>query len=172
MVLAMSLPAWVEQRELIVHVTYGVVVLSILGQGLTMAPLLRWLKVGGRPQVEQTAFEEQRAQLRIARRALDALAGFVRDGRLTKAASERVRADYAARVALAEDAVTELRLARKELEAEEERAVVRQLLLLERAELLEARDDGHVSYEVFRRLLADVDARIVHGDDRPLDVDP
>jgi CPA1 family monovalent cation:H+ antiporter len=43
MVLALSLPAAMPQRELIVEMTVGVVVLSILVQGMTVSPLMRWL---------------------------------------------------------------------------------------------------------------------------------
>jgi len=43
MVLALSLPAAMPQRELIVEMTVGVVVLSILIQGMTVSPLMRWL---------------------------------------------------------------------------------------------------------------------------------
>jgi CPA1 family monovalent cation:H+ antiporter len=43
MVLALSLSAAMPQREMIVDMTVGVVVLSILVQGITVSPLLRWL---------------------------------------------------------------------------------------------------------------------------------
>jgi CPA1 family monovalent cation:H+ antiporter len=43
MVLALALPADFPHRELILHVTFGVVLLTLLVQGLTMKPLLRWL---------------------------------------------------------------------------------------------------------------------------------
>jgi monovalent cation:H+ antiporter, CPA1 family len=43
MVLALSLSAAMPQREMIVDMTVGVVVLSILVQGMTVSPLLRWL---------------------------------------------------------------------------------------------------------------------------------
>ena len=43
MVLALSLPAAMPQRELIVEMTVGVVMLSILVQGMTVSPLMRWL---------------------------------------------------------------------------------------------------------------------------------
>ncbi len=46
MVLALSLPPAMPQRDLVVTITIGVVVLSILVQGLTAAPLLRWLGIG------------------------------------------------------------------------------------------------------------------------------
>ena len=46
--LALSLPAGMS-RDLVVGITYVVVVFSIVGQGLTIGPLVRWLGVGQRP---------------------------------------------------------------------------------------------------------------------------
>ena len=43
MVLALALPATFAHRELILHTTYGVVLLTLLVQGLTLRPLLRTL---------------------------------------------------------------------------------------------------------------------------------
>ena len=45
MVLALSLPADFPQRNLLIAMTFGVVVLSILLQGLTIAPMLRRLNI-------------------------------------------------------------------------------------------------------------------------------
>lgn len=45
MVLALSIPSSLPYRELLVNMTFGVVVLSIIVQGLTMRPLMKWLKV-------------------------------------------------------------------------------------------------------------------------------
>ena len=42
MVLALSLPGDFAGRDLIITITFGFVVLSILLQGTTMAPLLRY----------------------------------------------------------------------------------------------------------------------------------
>jgi CPA1 family monovalent cation:H+ antiporter len=47
MVLALSLPISLEGRESIVTMTFGVVVLSIVVQGLTIAPLLRRMGLAG-----------------------------------------------------------------------------------------------------------------------------
>jgi CPA1 family monovalent cation:H+ antiporter len=41
MVLALALPATFIHREMILHTTYGVVLLTLIVQGLTMKPLLR-----------------------------------------------------------------------------------------------------------------------------------
>jgi len=43
--LALGLPADLEYREQIIAAAFGVVAFSIFVQGLTMTPLLRWLKV-------------------------------------------------------------------------------------------------------------------------------
>ncbi|HEY2029058.1 MAG TPA: cation:proton antiporter [Myxococcales bacterium] len=45
MVLALSVPESFRARNLIIHLTFGVVLLSIVVQGLTMGKLLRWLRV-------------------------------------------------------------------------------------------------------------------------------
>lgn len=45
MVLAIALPGSFPSRELIVHMTFGVVLLSIIAQGLTIGPLLRRLGI-------------------------------------------------------------------------------------------------------------------------------
>lgn len=46
MVLALVLPEDFPDRALVVRTTYGVVILSILLNGLTTAPLMRWLRIG------------------------------------------------------------------------------------------------------------------------------
>jgi monovalent cation:H+ antiporter, CPA1 family len=53
MVLALSLPPTMPQRDLVVTITIGVVVLSILVQGLTVRPLLRWLGISEPPAVHE-----------------------------------------------------------------------------------------------------------------------
>jgi CPA1 family monovalent cation:H+ antiporter len=45
MVLALALPDSLDHRALTVTLTAGVVVASLVGQGLSMRPLLRWLRV-------------------------------------------------------------------------------------------------------------------------------
>jgi CPA1 family monovalent cation:H+ antiporter len=51
MVLALALPRSFVHRELILHTTYGVVLLTLLVQGLTMKPLVRALGLFKEPQV-------------------------------------------------------------------------------------------------------------------------
>jgi CPA1 family monovalent cation:H+ antiporter len=57
MVLALSIPEAFPQRDLLITMTFGVVVLSILAQGVTVGPALKWLglKRSGRGAVGYTA---------------------------------------------------------------------------------------------------------------------
>lgn len=51
MVLALGIPEALPERELVVDITFGVVVISILVQGMTMTPVLRWATSGtGAPE--------------------------------------------------------------------------------------------------------------------------
>lgn len=165
MVLAMSLPAWVPARELLITLTFGVVVLSILLQGLSMSPLLRWLGVVGHRPVEHAQFEEHRGLLRVTTEALERLEAMVREGKLSTEAAERMRTTYRERIAASEAAIAELHLARQEIEAEEEHVARRQLILVERDALVRAHEAGQIGHSAFERLRADVDARLIEHDD-------
>ena len=46
MTLALSLPASVHSRELLIRLTFGVVLLTLLVQGLTLRPMVRALRLG------------------------------------------------------------------------------------------------------------------------------
>jgi CPA1 family monovalent cation:H+ antiporter len=72
MVLAVSLPASFPQRDLLVTMTFGVVILSILVQGVTVGPALRWLGLT-RPAHIRADYAETRAALLVAHSSLDDL---------------------------------------------------------------------------------------------------
>lgn len=68
MVLALLLPPDFPARSRVVQVTYGVVILSILLNGMTMAPLLRWLKMSSSPLASSASARDARLDDRRARR--------------------------------------------------------------------------------------------------------
>lgn len=51
--LALSVPLLVPDRTQLVAMTLGIVVFSLLAQGLTISPLLRWLKIPERATVSE-----------------------------------------------------------------------------------------------------------------------
>jgi CPA1 family monovalent cation:H+ antiporter len=112
MVLALAIPATVGAgtRDTLVTVTFGVVILSILVQGLTVGPALRWLGIATGPAPD-SPFVATRRALVDAHAALQEL--------------ERTAEDHAAaeteRRALAESTVAHVRRAAAELTAAVER---------------------------------------------------
>jgi monovalent cation:H+ antiporter, CPA1 family len=54
MVLALALDPAFSQRDIIVSMTFGVVLLSIVVQGTTTAPLLRALRLTGAAQAQES----------------------------------------------------------------------------------------------------------------------
>jgi CPA1 family monovalent cation:H+ antiporter len=160
MVLALGLPADFPHRDLLVTMTYGVVLLSILAQGLTMGPLLRRFGLsGGGPSHE--AYELHRGAARAAQAALDALGRLDRGGTVHRDVLGALRDEYQARAVEAERAIAALHLEAAELREAEEAAARRGLLAAEKDALLESRRLGLIGDEAFERLLADVDARLI-----------
>lgn len=144
-------------RDLILFVTFAVILVTLLGQGLTLPWFIRRLGV-----VEPDTGERRRAMaaVRIAEAALGRLveleAGFISTahwevaGRLRARYEEqlqhfRLRADGAA--GAGGDGV----------QHELERALVRELIEAERTALNDLRHAGEIGDEIFRRMQYDID---------------
>jgi monovalent cation:H+ antiporter, CPA1 family len=69
MVLVLSLPAGFPHRDLLISMTFGVVIISILVHGLTMSPLLRWLGIVAGYK-ERALYELVRGKLQSSNAAL------------------------------------------------------------------------------------------------------
>jgi CPA1 family monovalent cation:H+ antiporter len=160
MVLVLSLPADFAHRELLVNMTFGVVLVSILVQGLTMAPVLRRLGVTG-ARHERLAYEAQRAELIAARAGLAAIDGLSRDHGADADALAVLRDEYLERAKRVEERMRDLHAEIPDVHGEEARRARRHLLLAERAEVMRAFREGLVGQEALERALADIDARRV-----------
>jgi CPA1 family monovalent cation:H+ antiporter len=160
MVLVLGLPDALPHRDLLVTMTFGVVILSILVQGLTMGPLLKWLGLAGHrgPVLE---LERQRAQARASAAALDELDRVSREGSVSTATLAAVRQEFEARQAEARRAIETVHLEAAEVAADERRRTLSRALMAEKDALLSARASGAISPEVADELMADVDRRLV-----------
>lgn len=159
MVLVLSLPQAFPHRELLVNMTFGVVLISIICQGLSMGPLLRKLKIVS-PSHDRHEYETRRGALLAATAGLESLNGMLQSGQVRRASVEPLLASYRERVTQAEAAVAELHLAKEALREEELEAARRHGLLVERNELNRALQRGLLSEEAFERLARDVDAQL------------
>ncbi|HEX5000508.1 MAG TPA: sodium:proton antiporter [Terriglobia bacterium] len=160
MVLVLGLPTSFEHRELMITITFGVVVLSILVQGLTMAPLLRALGIVG-AQETRLAYELARGQLQAASAALTEIDNLKNSRLASPPVLDAVTTHYQGFVQNAEKRIEELHLEREQLRDEELHETRRHLLMVEKERVIEARHRGTMSQETQDRLLADIDARLL-----------
>ena len=151
---ALALPVDFPQRELIVFLTFAVILATLVGQGLTLPPLIRALGVTDDGTAER---EEAKARIKAAEAALTRLDELVADGAVREDTAERLRGSYRFR----RDRFR-ARLDDEDDGAIEERSVSyqrlrRELLEAERGALLALRNAGTINDDVMHRVQRDLD---------------
>ena len=160
MVLVLSLAKDFPHRDLLVTMTFGVVMISILVHGMTISPLLRWLGiVKGREHRE--AYEFARGKLQAAGAALEELdrmsyVHFSHDD--VRAA---LKNEYQKRMDTEQARIGELELDRAAIAAQESQWARRHLLLTEKNQVIDSFRQGILNQEIYEKLLADIDARLL-----------
>ena len=142
-------------RDAIIALSYGVILVTLLGQGFTLAPLMR--RLGVRETGEEEEREEIAARLRASEAALARLEqlasepwmhqgvlSHTRDRYRLRTRHLRGHADGALEDPIEAKSIAHLRLARE-------------LLAVERQELLRMRDNGAISDAVMRRVQQELD---------------
>jgi CPA1 family monovalent cation:H+ antiporter len=160
MVLVLSLPKDFPHRDLLVSMTFGVVLLSILVHGLTMSPLLRWLGIVSGHQ-EHAAYELTRGKLQAAQAALEEIDRMSRTHFTNPEVLVSLRREYEQKVERDSAALDDFHLERQELHAEEVQWARRHLLLVEKGVVIDAFHHGVLSQTVQEKLLADIDAQLL-----------
>jgi len=160
MVLVLSLPVDFPYRELLVSMTFGVVILSILGHGLTISPLLRWLGILSR-RGDRRDYELARGRMQAARAALGELDRMARMNFANGALLEILRREYEHVSEQAAETLRDLPLKREDLRDEEMLWVRRRLLLAEKDEIINAFQHAILSEATYKQLLADTDGRLL-----------
>jgi CPA1 family monovalent cation:H+ antiporter len=174
MVLVLSLAKDFPHRDLLVTMTFGVVMISILVHGMTVSPLLRWLGIAkGREHRE--AYEFARGKLQAANVALEELermshVHFSRDDVRTQ-----LKDEYQKRIGEEQGRIGKLELDRDEIAAQESRWARRHLLLTEKNHAIGSFRQGLLGQEIYEKLLADIDARLLRlesGEEEKPTVEP
>ena len=163
MVLVLALPRDFPHRDLLVTMTFGVVLISILLQGLSMGPLLRKLGLIGL-RADRKDYERERGMIRAKTTAVSALEQLLKDGAVHPESVAKVRDEYSGAITDAEQRITDMHLQAEELRTEEQLAARRHMLIVEKDAILAAFRKGYLSQEVCEELLVDVDARLLSLD--------
>ena len=157
---ALALPLTTETgalfpgRDLILFLTFIVIVVTLVVQGLSLPPLIRWLGVTDDGSME---IEEREARLKANQAALARLQEVAASNPAQADALQRLRIEYEDHIrqvegAEPESAGTTLRRFSSEFERLSHAA-----LLQERRTILELRNQNVISDEVLRRIQWDID---------------
>ena len=155
---ALALSADIEQRELMIFVTVGVIAVTLVGQGLTLGPLMRLLGVQSE---REWSPDEAIARLEAAQAALDRLDELEREGRISEERLRRMRELYRARfrrcLAVIGGDEDEARSEATRDSLERYAALRRDLIGVERDALLALRNEGRLRPDVWREIQRDLD---------------
>lgn len=165
MVLVLGLPDDFAHRELLVNMTFGVVVLSIIFQGLSMAPVLKALGITGLKDVYQEKYELARGRLGAIHAALGALEAMRRAREIPVDVLEPLERDYLQKAQAVEQELTTLKQQSTRFHEEEQQEAIRRVLIVEKDALLNAYQQGTLNKEVFEHLTAELDERIAKAKD-------
>jgi monovalent cation:H+ antiporter, CPA1 family len=168
--LALSLPPGLPGRDLLIAIVLGTVLVSLVGQGLTLPWVVQRLKLSYHSKSSQQ-IEELQAQLMTAKAAQDELDGLFKAGVLAKSLYEEMRSAYQVRVAASERALRDIYNQRAEFphESRSDRtkldAIRRQLLLAEKGALNEALRRRILSEEVVHERIKTLNTQLLKLED-------
>jgi CPA1 family monovalent cation:H+ antiporter len=137
------------ERDLIIFLTFVVIAVTLVVQGLTLAPLIRTLKVGTDWSGHE---EEQRAQLALTKAALAAIDELAASEKIPEPVAERIRAEFAEKVKLGVAAGEVLRGG-----SDPARRLRDAAIKAERRELIRIWRDNQISDDVLHHIEEDLD---------------
>ncbi|MDB5093700.1 MAG: nha [Candidatus Eremiobacteraeota bacterium] len=139
--------AGVPNRDLVIFLTFSVILVTLVGGGLTLPSVVRALKIP--PGDDEEAEELRTALTAMSRSAHDRLHALEREGLITAADTAVLARHYASR----------RRLPGAPVDREEQRrfAAEREVLLAERTALVKLRNAGGMDNTVLRRIVHSLD---------------
>jgi CPA1 family monovalent cation:H+ antiporter len=152
------------KRELIVFLTFSVILGTLVFQGLTLSPLIRWLKIPDDHSLEE---EERQARLQANQAALARITEIAKRRKFDQAVVQRLRSEYEDRIhqlSVREDRESETELSLFSPEYEE---LSKEGLGEERRTILGLRNKRVINDSVLRRIQRDIDlseVRLHQGD--------
>jgi len=161
LILAASLPTVTAAgtpfpaRDTIIALSYAVILVTLLGQGFTLAPLLRWLDV--RETGDDERREELAARIDASEAALKRLEELASESWMHPDALSHTRDRYRLRTRHLRGHADGVLDGRIEAKSIAHLRLARELLAAERRELLRLRDNGAISDIVMRRVQRELD---------------
>jgi CPA1 family monovalent cation:H+ antiporter len=162
--LALSIPSALgSPRESILVMTFGVILFTLLVQGLTIKPLLRRLHLLGQAG-DLTEYESTQAQLRAIRAALNSLESRGRAGQIAPDIVTELRDEYQGRLETLRDHISHLNVQNTAFREHALVAERRTLLQVEKSTLRDLLTRGEISEDSARELTTGIDQQVYELD--------
>jgi CPA1 family monovalent cation:H+ antiporter len=153
---ALSLPFGLPDRDLLLTMTLGIVLFTLIAQGLTMRPLLTWLGVV-RKNTSRREIDLAVGRLQVTQAAAREVGALQETGALDPVVAERLIAGYATRREEVRQALTAAYGGSETLERREEREAARHLLQVQREAARSAAAQGQIAEDTLGVLLKEID---------------
>jgi len=141
-------------RDLIIFLTFGVILVSLVVQGLSLKPVIRLLKLG----VDGTADkEEANARLISARAGMARLDAVIAERNIAQPLADKLRGKYGFRLQRLEKNGLQTDPLANTSNSEAMVDIRQEMIAAERAELIRLRDNNDVSDDVMRNIQEDLD---------------
>jgi monovalent cation/hydrogen antiporter len=164
LVAALALPTGFPDRELILYLTFAVIVATLVLQGLTLPVLIRVLKVSDDGGAER---EEAKARIHAAEAALARLEELLADGAVREDTAQRLRGQFSFRANRFRARFDDEDDGAIEEQSQAYQRVMRELLAAEQAALLALRNQRVVDDNVVQRVQRDLDLEAARLDTVP-----
>lgn len=168
--MALSLPLTMNNgqpfpdRDLLQVMTFGVILFTLLVQGLTMGPLLKRLGISEVP-AWRDEYEVLNARRAMSQAALQEIERIGRQGLITPDAQERLRDAYQGQLVALDRSLRELQLRKEDLLRENLRSARRRILQVEKVVVGTLNREGALSEDSMRDLLSELDSELHNLDE-------
>jgi monovalent cation:H+ antiporter, CPA1 family len=157
--LVLSLPV-LEGREQIQSMTFGVVLFTLLVQGVSMRRLVDWEKLPKQRSEHQEEYEKRHARVVASRAAYEHLGQLNKQGQLSEHTWETIAPILRQNLLSMTNALARLFSSAPDVLSEELDTAWREKLRAERTAYTTLLTDGVISEETFIQLVSDVDIRL------------
>ena len=168
--LALSLSHYLPNRDLILSLTFAVVLFTLLVQATTIGPLLRKLGLTGQSETEKE-YERIHARLLAARTAYTRMKGQYAIGSIDPTAWGVVERDLQTRIQELSEEQQAFARAHPDLVARITTSLRRESLLIQRAHINDLEREGVITDYVARELIEEIDAALDELNHHPVQSD-
>lgn len=166
MVLALSLPMEFPSRDLLINLVFGVVLLTILVQGLSISPLGRLFDVlAGKNDNEN--FERNRLRLALAEHDLNELKALEQQALRDPKVLQLLQRQFSQERVQIQETLAQEEVDNDWIRQRDYVRLYRRLLLQRKQKILDARQEGLLNEAGAEELLADVDAQLLELESAP-----